>query len=198
MSLLNALLCLRGDEYSYIDFYSIHMSEAWSQDGRIRVLLPTVDRWGNRLPRFSALSFIRIWCLGQRHYISWAIDRPKFCPPFASRPYRYRNAYFFGRLIFRRTRHININSMYEICQNEFRLGAAAPNHHFSSRGECDLDVKYRCIIARAREEYQVGRFPLLLFQDNPFGRQAASYVTRDTITSICCVLLFIYFFFFYI
>lgn len=58
--------------------------------------------------------------------------------------------------------------MYEICQNEFRLGAAAPNYHFSSRGECDLDVKYRCIIARAREEYQVGRFPLLLFQDNPF------------------------------
>lgn len=73
--------------------------------------------------------------------------------------------------------------MYEICQNEFRLGAAAPNYHFSSRGECDLDVKYRCIIARAREEYQVGRFPLLLFQDNPFERQAASYVTRDTITS---------------
>lgn len=45
--------------------------------------------------------------------------------------------------------------MYEICQNEFRQGAAAPYHHFSSRGECDLDVKYRCIIARAREEYQV-------------------------------------------
>jgi len=35
-------------------------------------------------------------------------------------------------------------------------------------------VKYRCIIARAREEYQVGRFPLLLFQDNPFVRQNAS------------------------
>lgn len=83
--------------------------------------------------------------------------------------------------------------MYEICQNEFRLGAAAPNHHFSSRGECDLDVKYRCIIARAREEYQVGRFPLLLFQDNPSERQAASYVTRDTITSICRALLFIFF-----
>lgn len=57
--------------------------------------------------------------------------------------------------------------MYEICQNEFRLGATVPDHHFSSRGECDLDVKYRCIIARAREQYQVGRFPLLLFQDNP-------------------------------
>jgi len=35
-------------------------------------------------------------------------------------------------------------------------------------------VKYRCIIAPAREEYQVGRFPLLLFQDNPFVRQNAS------------------------
>lgn len=153
-----------------------------------------VDRRGNRLPRFSALSFIRIWCLGQRHYISRVIERPKFCPASASQPYRFRNAYFFGRLIFRRTRHININSMYEICQNEFRLGVAAPNRHFSSRGECDLDVKYRCIIARAREEYQVGRFPRLLFQDNPFERRAASYVTRDTITSIYCALLFIFFF----
>lgn len=85
--------------------------------------------------------------------------------------------------------------MYEICQNEFRLGVAASNYHFSSRGECDLDVKYRCIIAWAREEYQVGRFPLLLFQDNPFERQAASYVTRDTITSICCDLFFIIIFF---
>lgn len=105
----------------------------------------------------SALSFIRIWCLGQWHYISWVIDRPKFCPFRASRRYRRSDVHFFGRLIFRRARHININSMYEICQNEFRLGAAAPDYHFSSRGECDLDVKYRCIIARAREEYQVGR-----------------------------------------
>lgn len=69
--------------------------------------------------------------------------------------------------------------MYEICQNEFRLGAAAPDHHFSSRGECDLDVKYRCIIARAREEYQVGRFPLLLFQDNLFERRNASLMRRE-------------------
>lgn len=69
--------------------------------------------------------------------------------------------------------------MYEICQNEFRLGAAAPDHHFSSRGECDLDVKYRCIIARAREEYQVGRFPLLLFQDNPFERRDVSLMRRE-------------------
>lgn len=116
--------------------------------GRIRVLLPTVDRRGNRLPRFSALSFIRIWCLGQRHYgqRSWAIDRPKFCPFFASRPYRRRDAHFFGRLIFRRTRHININSMYEICQNEFRLGVAAPNHHFSfprrMRSWCEISLYY--------------------------------------------------------
>lgn len=44
---------------------------------------------------------------------------------------------------------------------------------FLPGGECGLDVKYRCIIARAREEYQVGRFPLLLFQDNPFERRDA-------------------------
>lgn len=62
-----------------------------------------------------------------------------------------------------------------------------PDYHFSSRGECDLDVKYSCIIARAREEYQVGRFPLLLFQDNPAGRVVCD--ERDTITSICCALL---------
>lgn len=177
------------------------MSEA-PQDGRIRVLFPTVDRRGNRLPRFSALSFIRIWCLGQRHYVSWAIGRPKFCPSLASRPCRCRSAYFFGRLIFRRTRHININSMYEICQNEFRLGAAAPNHHFSSHGECDLDVKYRCIIARAREEYQVGRFPPLLFQDNPFssGRPRRMWREIRLHQSAAFYSLFIYFFlvFFYI
>lgn len=95
---------------------------------------------------------------------SGRIDRPKFCPSRVSRRHRRNDAHFLGRLIFRRTRHININSMYEICQNEFRLGAAGPpDHHFSSRGECDLDVKYRCIIARAREEYQVGRFPLSRF-----------------------------------
>jgi len=62
--------CLRGDGDTYIDFYSIHI-RVKCVTGRkdIRVLLPTVDRRGNRLPRFSALSFIRIWCLGQRHYI---------------------------------------------------------------------------------------------------------------------------------
>lgn len=36
--------------------------------------------------------------------------------------------------------------MYEICQNEFRLGVTG-DRHFSSRDEYDLDVKYRCIIA---------------------------------------------------
>lgn len=39
--------------------------------------------------------------------------------------------------------------MYEICQNEFRLGVTG-DRHFSSRGDYDLDVKYRCIIAGAR------------------------------------------------
>lgn len=63
---------------------------------------------------------------------------------------------------------------------------------FLPGSECDLDVIYRCIIARAREEYQVGRFPLLLFQDNPFERQAASYVTRDTITSICALFFILF------
>lgn len=37
--------------------------------------------------------------------------------------------------------------MYEICQNEFRLGVTG-DRHFSSRDEYDLDVKYRCIIAQ--------------------------------------------------
>lgn len=65
-----SIRCLKGDGNTYIDFYSIHRLE-WSVAGRkdIRVLLRTVDRRGNRLPRFSALSFIRIWYLGQRHYI---------------------------------------------------------------------------------------------------------------------------------
>lgn len=67
------------------------------------------------------------------------------------------------------------------------------DHHFSSRGECDLDVKYRCIIARAREEYQVGRFPLLLFQDNPFERQAA--VVCDERYDYINLLLFTSYFF---
>lgn len=39
--------------------------------------------------------------------------------------------------------------MYEICQNEFRLGVTG-DRHFSSGDEYDLDVKYRCIIALAR------------------------------------------------
>lgn len=102
----------------------------------------------------SVVSFI--FDASDRGIIYIASDRPAevlSIPGVAMLP--LRDAYFFGRLIFRRTRHININSMYEICQNEFRLGAASPDHHFSSRGECDLDVKYRCIIARSREEYQV-------------------------------------------
>lgn len=77
------------------------------------------------------------------------------------------------------------------------------DHHFSSRGECDLDVKYRCIIARAREEYQVGRFPLLLFQDNPFERQAAvvcderyDYINLLLFTSYFFPSLFLSIFFF--
>lgn len=111
----------------------------------------------DRLPRFRFVLYKDLMPRTAALYISWVIDQPKFCPSWASRRYRRSDAHFFGRLIFRRARHININSMYEICQNEFRLGAAAPDHHFSSRGECDLDVKYRCIIARAREEYQVGR-----------------------------------------
>lgn len=127
------------------------------------------------------------------------IDRPKFCPSRVSRRHRRNDAHFLGRLIFRRTRHININSMYEICQNEFRLGAAGPpDHHFSSRGECDLDVKYRCIIARAREEYQVGRFPLSRFFRiirSSAGTDASLRVTRNTIASICCLLFVIFSYF---
>lgn len=43
--------------------------------------------------------------------------------------------------------------MYEVCQNEFRLGDYMRGNvmglsFFSSRDECDLDVKYRCIIVR--------------------------------------------------
>lgn len=84
--------------------------------------------------------------------------------------------------------------MYEICQNEFRLGVADPDYHFSSRGECDLDVKYRCIIARAREEYQVGRYSLLLFQDNPFERQDAFLCDEkyDYINSVVFYFIFIF------
>jgi len=83
--------------------------------------------------------------------------------------------------------------MYEICQNEFRLGAVAPDHHFSSRGEYDLDVKYRCIIARAREEYQVGRFSLLLFQDNPFERQVVCDERYDYINLLRSTSYFFHF-----
>ena len=46
--------------------------------------------------------------------------------------------------------------MYEICQNEFHPGVRAKLRKrdvaviFLSASECDLDVKYRCIIARER------------------------------------------------
>lgn len=136
----------------------------------------------------SVVSFI--FDASDRGIIYIARDRPAevlSIPSVAMLP--LRDAYFFGRLIFRRTRHININSMYEICQNEFRLGAASPDHHFSSRGECDLDVKYRCIIARSREEYQVdSRF--CFFRIIRPSIRAHRYVTRSTITSIYCFIFY--------
>lgn len=137
---------LRRDECTCIDFYSIHIrAKRRRTEGQgpffRRSIVEVTD-----CPVSSALSFIRIWCLGQRHYISWAIDRPKFCPSFAPRRYRRRNAHFFSRLIFRRARHININSMYEICQNEFRLGAAAPGPPFffprRMRSWCEISLYY--------------------------------------------------------
>lgn len=97
----------------------------------------------------------------------------KFCPTGAWRRCARSRVHFSIRLIFRRTRHININSMYEICQNEFRLGVTG-DRHFSSGDEYHLDVKYRCIIASpassSRVFHSCGKWTLFtdLFNDNYF------------------------------
>lgn len=56
--------------------------------------------------------------------------------------------------------------MYEICQNEFRLGVTG-DRHFSSGDEYDLDVKYRCIIASAFSRVHV--FPFVRKMDSIRG-----------------------------
>lgn len=72
--------------------------------------------------------------------------------------------------------------MYEICQNEFRLGVTG-DRHFSSRDEYDLDVKYRCIIASPAS------YPI---------RAENGLYSRISLTIITFFFLSSFFFFFFI
>lgn len=80
--------------------------------------------------------------------------------------------------------------MYEICQNEFRLGVTG-DRHFSSGDEYDLDVKYRCIIASSSRApiYPIraenGLYSRDLFNDNYFYHfhPCSKFATIDRLES---------------
>lgn len=90
-----------------------------------------------------------------------------------------------GRLL-PRSAYLSANATYKHQFNVWNLskwispGSCLPRTTiFLSAANAILMWNIAVLLRGAREEYQVGRFPLLLFQDNPFERQAASYVTRE-------------------
>lgn len=155
-------------------FHSIHISAKLCKTTRWEFFLPTVFRRGNWLPPFLHFRCVLyIWCFGQRHYIYRERSTGR---SFVHSGCRDATA---ARRLLLRPAYLSANATYKHQFNVWNLskwispGSCFPGPPFFfprwMRSWCEISLYY-CAVTWGVS----GRFPLPLFQDNPFERQDAS------------------------
>lgn len=132
-----------------------------------------IFRQGNWLLSFSHFRALYIWCFGQRHYIYRERSTGR---SFVHSECRDATA---ARRSLPRPAYLSANATYKHQFNVWNLSKwISPGSCFSGpsfffprrmRSWCEISLYY-CAVTWGVS----GRFPLLLFQDNPFERQDTS------------------------